>query len=454
MLSHNKAAAFLFLEGFASIAIQFLILRQITPFVGSSVIIASLVISLFLASLAIGYGKGGNVANRPMQILSLNLFKAAMLLGFFGSYMFVAALYHFFSSVNSILLVVLYLLFVMVPIVYFVAQTIPILVNSMDAESSGKKAGDALLFSTVGNVFGGILTTLVIMYYLGVSWALVITVSILFALSVSISVHKKKSAFLVLFIFPLILAVNIGFSQYKFVAQTPYANYEVHEDQESIYFISNKGYASKRDKKNKQGYAYIEKIKGIIAIYGRYVQAPEVLVLGAGGFSLMLDEALGATIHYVDIDEQILAIAEKNFLKEKVKGRFSGEDARVFLRGHEPQFDFIVVDAYTSRYSIPGNLTSVEFYRGVSKKLKADGLMITNIIANPFMADDFSKRIDNTIRAAFLACFTHVVQSGGGVGNILYVCSNNKYNSESESEVIYTDNDNKSTVDFFNDRVQ
>lgn len=453
MLSHKEATLFLFLEGFASVAIQFLLLRQLTPFVGTSIIIVSLVISFFLASLAIGYRQGGKVVDGHTQRLSSNLFKAASLLGIFGSYLFVASLYRFFNHVDPIIVLSLYLLFIMVPIVYLVAQTIPILVNSMSADSAGEKAGDALLFSTVGNVFGGILTTVVIMYYFGVSYALVFTVFILFLLSVTVAPNKKRTIIGLVFVFPLVLLINIGFNTYRFVGETPYANYEVREDENNTYFISNKSFSSKLNKQTAKGYDYIEKIKGIIESYSVYFKEPKALVLGAGGFSLTAERKLNVDVYYVDIDSQILPIAQKYFLKKNLDEGFTGEDARVFLRDKEGLYDFIIVDAYSNKLSIPGNLTTVEFYQEVSKKLKPNGLMIANIIADPFLSDHFSKRMDNTVRAPFLSCFTDVVQSGGGVGNILYVCSNHKKNLEVHTDTIYSDNDNRATVDFFRDRV-
>ena len=454
MLSHKEASIFLFLEGFASVAIQFLILRQVTPFVGSSVIIVSIVISLFLASLAVGYYRGGLVTEKHTKTLSQNLFIAAVILGVFGSYVFVAGIYRTFNHIDAILLLLGYLLIVMVPIVYLVAQTIPILVNSMVAENAGKKTGDALLYSTVGNVFGGILTTVVIMYYLGVSWALVFTVSILFALSIVISEHKKRAILFFSIIFPVIVVLNIGFGKYFFVAETAYANYQIKEDRNSSYFIANQSYSSKIDKKTKEGYDYLENVKKIITGYTPYMKDPNVLVLGAGGFTLTADGVLKIPVHYIDIDSQIKQIAEKYFLKEKISGAFSGEDARVFLRGTKDRYSFILVDAYSNKKSIPGNLTSVEFYSEISKKLKPNGLMISNIIMDPFLSDDFSKRMDNTIRMAFRSCFRDVVQAWPGSGNVLYVCTNLAQAVSSKTDIVYNDNKNKATIDYFRDRVQ
>ena len=451
MLNHRQASIFLFLEGFASVAIQFLILRQVTPFVGSSVIVVSIVISLFLAALAIGYRQGGLVTRDHTLKLSRNLFIAATILGVFGSYLFVAGFYHFLHHFEPLALLLIYLIVVMIPVVYLVAQTIPILVSAMEADTVGGKTGDALLFSTVGNVFGGILTTVVIMYFLGVSWALVLTVFILYGLAVAVSHDKKRSLLLFIPFFTVVLLVNIGFDRYYFIDRTPYADYRIHEDINARYFTANRSHSSKLDKKSAKGYLYIEHIKHIVNNYGKYMKDPNVLVLGAGGFSLTADGMLKMPVQYVDIDGQIAQTAEKHFLKKEVNGTFTVADARAFLRKETGRYSFIIVDAYNSKLSIPENLTTVEFYKAVSDKLKPNGLMISNMVMDPFLADTFSKRMDNTIRAAFLSCYSDVVQALPGKNNVLYVCTNYAKAMPSPSEVAYTDNENKATVDFFID---
>jgi predicted membrane-bound spermidine synthase len=453
MLNHRQAVWFLFLEGFASIAIQFLILRQVTPFVGSSVIIVSLVVSLFLGALAAGYRRGGRVTREHTAILSRNLFRAALLLGLLGSSLFVLLLFRTLDALHPVLVLLLYLVVVMVPMVYFVAQTIPILVNSMRAAHSGQQAGDALLYSTIGNVIGGITTTVVVMYFLGVAWAITFTAAILISLSLIIAPRRRRLIGLSLLLLPLIVLVNVGYAQYKFVAQTPYADYAVYETNTTRYFISNRGYASAIDLHTGQAPGHNIAIKKIIRAYHDAPTPPKVLILGAGGLSLSAAEDLNASLHYVDIDDKIREIAQKHFLRKKVDVVFTGRDARAFLHNSDERYDFIVVDAYQNRHTIPQTLTTVEFYRQVRDHLAPKGLMLSNLVADPFLDDDFSRRMDRTIRAPFGPCFTHLTGSIRDHANILYVCQPPHLPPEPHDTTPYTDNDNRSTVDFFLDRL-
>ena len=77
-------------------------------------------------------------------------------------------------------------------------------------------------------------------------------------------------------------------------------------------------------------------------------------------------------------------------------------------------------------------------------------MVVFNIIANPLLNDDYSKRVDNTIRRIFPSCMKIPVHFKDAYVNIAYFCSVNDKNSDA---AIYTDNKNTSTLDFFNARV-
>jgi len=452
MLNQKSAILFLFFEGFAAIAVQFIFLRQVMPFVGSSVVITSIVISLFLGALALGYKKGGSIQKEHQKVLSSNLFRAAILLGIFASYYFLTSLYIFTVDINPIGVLVLYLLIIMVPLVYYIAQTIPILVNFMKDNQASQKAGNALAFSTIGNMFGGIITTVLIMYYFGISWAVVITVFILFSLSLYVSMQKTKRLLYILFFSPIIFIVNIQYSSLVHVAETLYSNYTVIKDNNATRLYINRSSSSKVSNTKKEPYKYLMKIKEIIMKYPNYSNEAKILVIGAGGFTLNADKKLKGEILYVDIDNKIRDVAEKYFLKEPINGKFNGGvDARVFLRRSKDFFDFIVVDAYFSRSNIPENLTTTEFFENLRKHIKPDGIMIANLIINPYLADKYSKKMDNTIRKSFKSCYTHaLISNKTSSTNVLYICTNEEKYKTNVTTLHYTDSNNQPTIDFIN----
>jgi len=406
-------------------------------------------VSALCHSLALGYRKGGRVNEQHAQCLSVNLIKASISIGVFCSYTFLNAYFDVFHDFPILTSTFLYLMFFMAPIVYWVGQTIPLMVNFVKADTSSQKAGDALLFSTLGNVAGGIITTLLIMYYFGVSWAIFITVFILTMLSFVVSTKKQTSFFVSVSTLLLVFTVNVYFDSSTFIANNSYANYQTFESptKDKSYFVSNNSFSSLLNKNDRSGFKYIEQIKQIMMSYGINSPEEKTLVIGAGGFSLTANKDIQSSVHYIDIDKDILELAEKHFLREKMNSKFTGVDARVFLRNSTEKYDFIIVDAYSNKSSIPGSLTTKEFYRSVSSHLKKTGTMISNIVANPFQSDSFSKRISNTIIDSFNSCFKSVVPLKKKSANILFVCSNEQKGNN--SQIIYKDNNTKSIVDFF-----
>src|SRR3990167_10948702 len=73
-------------EGFASIAIEILTIRQLLPVAGGSVIVTSLIIGVFLLFLALGYEKGGRIELHLHHILRRNFLIVAVWIGVGLSY--------------------------------------------------------------------------------------------------------------------------------------------------------------------------------------------------------------------------------------------------------------------------------------------------------------------------------------------------------------------------------
>ena len=160
----------LFAEGLASVTLQFLFLRQTMAYVGSSVVVTSIVVSIFLLALALGYQQGGRVREDPMRALGANLEWAAALLAL-GLSPYVTEI--FFAGARSFLppniSLALYCAIFMAPAGYWLAQTMPLLSNGIKARSNGELSGDVLFFNTLGNVVGGLVSTLLLMRFAGLA---------------------------------------------------------------------------------------------------------------------------------------------------------------------------------------------------------------------------------------------------------------------------------------------
>src|SRR5437867_3940376 len=81
-------------EGFVSIAIEILTIRQLLPVAGGSVLVTGLIIGIFLLFLAIGYQRGGTIQQQAEQTLRKNFMLSAIWLGLGLSYLFVGAFFY------------------------------------------------------------------------------------------------------------------------------------------------------------------------------------------------------------------------------------------------------------------------------------------------------------------------------------------------------------------------
>lgn len=437
------------IEGFITISVEMLAIRQLIPFFGNSVIITSIIIGIFLLFLALGYWRGGFIKSDFLHKLNNNFAAALIIIGIGFSYVFIHYFVYFAS--NSLHLPVLpilvsYLLLVLAPTVYFLGQTVPLTTNLFSkAQTVASISGRALFLSTIGSFLGAIITTLVLFHFFGVGFSVFFNCLLLLALifHISLKVDKNLMPILVLAVTTVfIYLLNVNFEKMIFVKTDNYANYEiVTQGSDRILRINNSN--SSLIKANKKGFDYIEKIKSIL-FRQLHLTNKDILVIGAGGFTLSYGNTYGNRFDYVDVDHSIKNIAEKYFLQGKIKGRFFGEEGRQFLNNNHKKYDVIVLDAYTSSTSIPPALVTREYFHQIKHALKPEGLFIANVIANPYFSDVYSKAIHNTISQVFHFCAVVPLSWKTSPTNILYVCPNIK-----NIDKIYTDNLNTVTLDYF-----
>ncbi|MBO7258004.1 MAG: hypothetical protein J6V11_03595, partial [Alphaproteobacteria bacterium] len=88
-----------------------------------------------------------------------------------------------------------------------------------------------------------------------------------------------------------------------------------------------------------------------------------------------------------------------------------------------------------SHYNIPVNFVSYDFFKMVKDHLKPNGIMVANIITASDFSNDFSKRIDNTLKLVFSQYVTRQVMHPNldGLDNIVYT-----YYNYPEDKTVYT----------------
>lgn len=448
--------AIILIEGFVSISVEILTIRQLIPFVGNSVIVTSLIIGVFLLFLAIGYWRGGQYTDNFHQVLKNNFTKAALFLGLGLSYVFCMLFFYgtqTYLGLHLLLSLTLYLLLILAPTIYWLGQTVPITTNLFRLETTvGAISGKVLFLSTVGSFFGAIGTTLLLFNFFGIAATVVINYLLLVFLILILYSSTGKDIFRFSVMMALALLVhylNIHVENVIFVKTNNYANYRVQEnfqlgDETGRVFVVNDSLSSFLNDNN-QGAQYIELIKKLL-FKDLGLKQKSFLVIGAGGFTLSAESDYGNQFTYLDIDSAIKPLAEKYFIND-IKGRFITADARVFLKNQPQTFDVIVSDAFNNRNAVPAHLLTKEYLHLIHQRLKRQGLAVFNIIANPLLSDDYSKRIDNTLSAVFPNCMKVPTQYHDQLTNIIYICQTSALESEA---MVYTDDKNPLTMDFFN----
>lgn len=450
-LTRINLLSILLLEGFITISLEILFIRQLIPFVGNSVVVTSLIIGVFLLFLALGYHQGGREKLAPLQRLEKNFIIGSLVVGIGLSLSFCQVYFYVLARQASILFsLALYLLLVLAPTVFFLGQTIPLTTHFFRQATVSEVSSGALFLSTLGSFLGAVLTSLILLNYFGVAITIIINVGLMMMLALLIALKRNELSWIKLIGLAvsllLIFKLNINYEHQFYIKTNNYGNYQVNN---SVYknrlgkiMWVNDAPMSFVDSRNRS-FDYIEVVKKLL-FKDLGLRNKAVLVVGAGGFTLSAESTFNNHFDYVDIDSQIKKVVEKNFLHGVINGHFIAEDARVYLNKSRRNYDVIFSDAYKSQGNIPPSLLTKEYFEQVDAHLKVNGWAIFNIIASPFFSNAYSRRVDNTIRAVFSHCLV-VPVSLEKQANVIYLC----HKQFIDDKKIYVDNLNSATLDSF-----
>lgn len=414
-----------FVEGFASLGAEIIALRRLVPHLGSAITVTAPTIGFFLLALALGYQAGGKVERNFLARVRLNFLVAAALTGIGLAGPVVDAL---FEHVRPLPLA--YLLFiagVVCPIAWLLGQTVPVLTNLLRHERAGARSGAALYWSTLGSFLGSLSLSLGVMQWLGVSAAVLMCAGVLLVL-VPFLGDKDHHALRRLPLPALVALAAIGCNVIlPQQIETAYATYRVDPvtvpgTKDARVFRSNNSASSLIDASEPPRYGhYIERLRAIL-LDEMNLRGRRILVLGGGGFTLSHREMSNDYV-YVDIDPAIREIAEREFLRERIRGRFVATDARRFVADTTERFDAIVVDVYSALTSIPAHLVTREFWRGTRAALAPDGVMLANLILDPRLATPYARNLLATIQSVYGQCEIEVLFHDLPESNVLVRCS-------------------------------
>lgn len=462
---NKKISFFLFLiiliSGYTSLALELIAMRQVIPYIGNDTIISSIIIGIVLVFLSIGYYTSGNVKIGKQSIRKkiLNNFVISLIFIFFGTtYIFIDysfLLFGYIGLTNRILQAFAFsLLFVAAPS-YFLAQTTPLISNFFSKNLSGEMTGKMLMYGTFGSFAGSIFTTLCIMPFFGVSYAVLFNIFLMVVAIILLSRKKRLDAVVISILFLIVAFLfNNRFMEksLKILSNNGYSTIKVIDtnDGKSKIMMINNSFSSKISDDKNLMFEYIKYIDDNFISTIPEDRKLNILILGAGGFTLGNDDTRN-NYTFVDIDNSLLEVSEKYFLNKKLEDnkKFVVGDARSFLENTVDKYDLIVLDTYSNYLDIPSHLITAEYFNSVKNALSDNGIMVANIISASNLNDAFSVKLDNTFNRVFKNLNRQVVMYPNpwtprerDYTNIIYTYFNDSF----KTDEIYTDDNSSSNI--------
>lgn len=453
-MPRNLLYLIVFIEGFCSLGAEVIALRRLVPHVGSAIVVTAPTIGLFLLALALGYASGARVSDRFLPVVARNFLVSALLAGVGLARFTVDGLFNVLAPTW-----LAYLVFiggVLCPLAWLLGQTVPVLTNLMKHTRTGEASGYALYWSTLGSFVGSVSLSLLVMQWLGVS-AAVLACAVLLALGslllgAGTSLATWHASHTGQTWAGAALATAVAVAAYlapgKGVLDTAYADYEVKPldlpgQTRPRGFMVNNSLASLMDDSQPPRYArYVQRLRHIL-LDELALSGADILVLGAGGFTLSHQEPANRYT-YVDIDPAIRALAEQHFLKQPMTGTFVADDARRFVRTTDQRFAAVVVDVFSSHTSIPNHLVTAEFWADTRHALLPTGTLLINLILDGRLQSPYARNLLATIESVYGRCGTEVLHKTQALSNVIVVCHATSHRADTTP---YTDERNGADLD-------
>jgi spermidine synthase len=415
-----------FFAGAVLMALEILAFRIIGKTFGSALRETSVVISVFLAAMSLGYYFGGRFADRWPRLrtflAALFVASATMALVPFldetlSERVFASGIP--FSLHAAVVTIVLFF----VPTMFLAsASPIAIRLSVRGVDRSGSAAGTISAISTFGSIVGSVGAAFVLVDYFEsvhrTIWALaLLTLGLVLMTMVAFSSEggqlgrlRERNRFaygsglaigglLLVALLSMWLAQPVGLTAIRggmeygtetvFEQDSTFHHIRVgdHNRLRTLYFDRTMQSQMSLEDPNEGAFPYVDLFHLSMALNP---ETRRVLFIGLGGGSAprqFLHDYPGVTIDAVDVDPAVIDVAKDWFhVREGPRLRLHAADGRVFLRRTSEVYDLIAIDAYTTnRYgaTIPAHLTTREFFREAAAKLSPRGIIAYNVAASP-----------------------------------------------------------------------
>ena len=401
--------ALIFFNGFISLSLELVILRQLSFWVGSSPVITSIIMGAFLGFMSLGYWLGNSERvriSRIPRILCISFLIIAALALFAASFPFVTKYFSFMyqSGITSGVVQTFIYSFVFLSVGPFLFGFNTTLLSRLLQTRNTNNTGNIMAVDTIGSVIASMITTLIFMPFLGVNYTvgLVILLACICALSSYRRIWVWVAVGFLLIFGGYVNSDYVQRNRYGILVNNSNSTISVQEYGDIRVLDMNRLAMSMYNKHNQKGAEYINFINDNFIYNLPTDRARKILVLGAGGFTLGIRD----TFHeytFVDIEPTLKDVSEKYFIGEKLSPnkKFIVQDASQFLKNTPEQYDIILLDVYSNSFQIPEGLITSEFMARIKSRVAPNGVVLMNMIFSPSFDDAYTRVFDNTFHTVF-----------------------------------------------------
>lgn len=449
-LSRAALVFLIFLNGYVSLSLELVVLRQLSFFVGSSAVITSIIMAIFLGFMSFGYfvGESGRFSNDKIySVLKFNFLIIAFMSVCAASFPLISKYFVLMYSggvTSSVIQTFFYsLIFLSVGPFLFGLNTT--LLSRKLRSVVTNCVGGIMAWDTIGSVFGSVATTLLLMPFIGVNYTVVL-ITFLSVLAALVLTRRWWVCLIGGLVCCISVFVNCNMIQrhyFGIIVNNANSTISVSEETYGRILYMNGLSMSVYDPARNAVADYVNYLNHNFINTMPSDRVYKILVLGAGGFTLGLNDTRNEYT-FVDIESTLKDVAENHFLKHKLSPnkKFVVADASQYLKNIPEQYDFILLDVYSNSYQVPESLITVEFMERLKKRIAPNGIIAMNMIVSPEFFNKYSRVFDNTFKSVFPYNTSRQVIGGfspwtdaDGSSNVIYLY----YNKENDGRV-YTIN--------------
>jgi spermidine synthase len=313
-------------------------------------------------------------------------------------------------------------------------------------KTSGATVGKLYAISTVGSIAGTFLAGFYLIAYFGSTKILLVLACVLLMTSGLAYSRGLIIARVVLLMLLVGLVVFVS-GQELVLANQGIHHIDTRYSQVMIYGSIDEESGNRpiiamvTNPRETQSAMYVNAPEDLVLRYTRFYRLvhhfrPDVrhaLMIGGAGYSYpknYLASFPHARLDVVEIDPDFTNLARTYFrLQNDPRLTIYHEDGRTYLNRTTKQYDVIFCDAFSSLYSVPYQLTTVETVRRIYAALNDNGVVFMNIISSiEGQTGEFLRAEYATFRVVFPHVFlfpVRIVSDGSVVQNIMLVALKN-----------------------------